>query len=156
MGSNLNFCFLEEQSCPFGRRSLSFLGEQMCSNFFFDHNFYIWILNWNISTYKIGILLETFPTIGHNNIWKQNCNDCDCKRFGTYVFLGNLGLSQEKVPFSLGNLGIFSKKIHYFLVKLLFFIKELFLLHGELAWDWYLIFFCLRKLFLKGNQLKNY
>jgi hypothetical protein len=49
------------------------------------------------------------------------------KRFGTYVSMGNIGLSlgkihcsSRKVPFSLGNLGLSSRKIHCSLDKLYF------------------------------------
>jgi hypothetical protein len=73
------------------------------------------------------------------------------KLFGTYVFPRNLGLSQGKilcslgkVPFSLRNLGLPQRKLIAPQGKK--FIKEVFLLHWELAWDSHLIFFSPRKL----------
>jgi hypothetical protein len=50
-----------------------------------------------------------------------------------------------------GELEPFSKENSLFPKEVVFFPKELFLLHGELVWDYHLIFFSPRKLLLKGN-----
>jgi len=65
-----------------------------------------------VSNYKIVALFENFPMTMHKNILKKLGDDYDCKKIGTYVSPGNLGLSLgkihcsiRKVSFSPRNLG---------------------------------------------------
>jgi len=55
------------------------------------------------------------------------------------------------VPFSLEEFGPFLKENSLLPRGVIFFTRECFLLHGELAWDWHLIFLWPRKLLLKSN-----
>jgi hypothetical protein len=60
-------------------------------------------------------------------------------------------LFPKEVALLLGELGPFPKENSLLFREVVFFTKELFLFHGELDWDWHLVFFCLGKLHSKGN-----
>ncbi len=60
-------------------------------------------------------------------------------------------LFPKKGAFFPKELGPFPKENLLLLEKVVFFTRELFLFHGELAWDWHLVFFCSWKLLPKSN-----
>jgi hypothetical protein len=49
--------------------------------------------------------------------------------------------------------GPFYKENSLLLQKVIFFTMELFLLHGELAWEWHLVFFFLGRLLPKRQLI---
>jgi hypothetical protein len=57
-------------------------------------------------------------------------------------------LLEELVPFPKQNSLLFGEVV--------FSLEELFLLHGEFVWDQHVVFFPLKKLLPKSNQLKIY
>jgi hypothetical protein len=63
------------------------------------------------------------------------------KIFRTYISLGNLGLSLEKVhcfPRKVPlpqKLEPYPNEKSFIQIEVIFFIKEFFLFHGEFAWD---------------------
>ncbi len=69
---------------------------------------------------------------------------------GSSLFPGEIGISLGNNHVLQGERTLFLRELWLF-PKVVFFIRELFLFHWELAWDYHLIFFCLAKLLPKGN-----